>query len=355
MARNTHSYAITSELVSMKINMRDGGYSRLRVVNRSMNQPAWTLSATRDGSKLVALNGRITSSVFVADLIDEGRQMTNARRFTMDNYISRPGAWLADNRTLVYYSNRGGHFNLFSRNIDDADARSMVQDDEEKYWPTITADQQWMFYFIDLAKQHGSDTELALVRYSMVDGKTKVIDTKPDAYRSLRCAISTNRCVIMEHTGNEGIYYEFDPLIGRGKQLAKTRWTPVKSYSYWDLSPDGSQIGFIDSVNDPMGIGIIAINENPVKVFMLHVNDTNPLRTLRWDAQGKGFYVSSFDSAGDLLKLLHVELNGNVQLLRWQVGSNDGRAIPSPDGKRLAFQQNMLNSNIWMLQREFEQ
>jgi hypothetical protein len=49
--------------------------------------------------------------------------------------------------------------------------------------------------------------------------------------------------------------------------------------------------------------------------------------------------------------LLHLDLKSRVRVLRRVHTGCDGWAIPSPDGKRLAFIEWTSTGNLWMLRR----
>jgi hypothetical protein len=50
-------------------------------------------------------------------------------------------------------------------------------------------------------------------------------------------------------------------------------------------------------------------------------------------------------------RLARVDLDGRVNLLRQNEGRRSlGRIVPSPDGKRLAFFERMIDSNAWIIE-----
>jgi hypothetical protein len=73
------------------------------------------------------------------------------------------------------------------------------------------------------------------------------------------------------------------------------------------------------------------------------------IRSLSWDAQGEGLFVQQCATGAGLL--LHVGLNGESSVLRKIRASCDGWALPSPDGRQLAFVEWTSTGNLWMLRR----
>ncbi len=58
-----------------------------------------------------------------------------------------------------------------------------------------------------------------------------------------RCALTTGkRCVLRTTVGTEYlIYYDLDPIRGKGHELARTRWSQ-EVLGDWDVSPDGRYV-----------------------------------------------------------------------------------------------------------------
>jgi hypothetical protein len=129
------------------------------------------------------------------------------------------------------------------------------------------------------------------------------------------------------------------------------KWSAGVSYYDWDISPDGGNIAYLDYVTGPRHVGLISINHNRTIPSSFEVATDNPLRTLMWDADGKGFYISTYDNNSGNMKLLHTLLNGRISTLLHEPSGNDGWAIPSPDAKHLAIQKFTHNSNVWLLNR----
>lgn len=344
-----HSAAV--EVIDVQVDLSKGANSEPKVIMQSNDYTTWTLNASKSGNDILVVNNRSSISVYVADMSHDGHMLLNPRRLTHNDYSNRPSSWLSDNKTILFYSNRAGRYDIYSQSIDEPDARELVVDPHEKYWPVVTADNKWLFYFIDDHDLHHVEAESTLVRKSLVNGQQEIIDSNLDSYRTVRCAVRADVCVIAEHESDQGIFYTFDPTKGKGKVLSRVKWAPSLNYCYWDISPDGRRIAYIDTADDVDGIAVISLDARDLTVKHVHVSNQDPLRTLIWDAAGKGFYASVVHSSGDMLKLLHIDMNGVAETMRWQVNSLDGRAVPSPDGRHIAYQQTVINSNIWLLQK----
>jgi hypothetical protein len=69
------------------------------------------------------------------------------------------------------------------------------------------------------------------------------------------------------------------------------------------------------------------------------------IRGLVWAADGRGWFVSIDTTVGN--RLLYVYLDGRFHVL----GDIQGWAVPSPDGRRVAFLDRIVATNAWVIER----
>jgi DNA-binding winged helix-turn-helix (wHTH) protein len=341
----------SSQLVATQVQLQTGVHGMLKTLLRSPDSLQTAFNATRDGRTMVAIASRYYSSVYVADLVEQGTAMVNARRLTMNDSHNLPSSWLAGSDTVLMFSNRTGHYGIYEQSIHSADAHALVSDNHDYIRPVATADHKWLFYFMpeDILKQE-PDLRMTLYRQAMGGGNPEVVDIKSDFYRSLRCATAASTCVIADHEKKQLVFREFDPEHGVGREIMRTEWQPTSTSFYWDLSRDGKTIAFIDTASGLTDISIFAIDTPAIRKHV-HVDGYDPFATLYWDSLDSGCYVSSYNASGDVLSLLHIDLDGKAKLMLQQLNSQLSWAIPSDDGKTLAFQKFSRKSNIWMLSR----
>jgi hypothetical protein len=67
------------------------------------------------------------------------------------------------------------------------------------------------------------------------------------------------------------------------------------------------------------------------------------IRGLVWAADGQGWFVSVDTTVGN--RLLYVYQDGQFRSL----GDIQGWAVPSPDGRRVAFLDRIVATNAWMI------
>src|SRR5262249_6911527 len=94
-------------------------------------------------------------------------------------------------------------------------------------------DGKWILYREDRERS----TKTRLMRVPMngsgpepLPGAENVVD--------FRCGRRPgSRCVLRFTEKNQFVFYELDPLGGRGRELARTGWSPA-GLGDWDISPD---------------------------------------------------------------------------------------------------------------------
>ena len=116
---------------------------------------------------------------------------------------------------------------------------------------------------------------------------------------------------------------------------------PKEDGWFLDLSPDGTKIVGLKSPAD--SLFLLSIRGKTTR--KIRVKGWNNLHSVRWDANGNGFFVGSgFGPAN----LLYVDLAGNAKVL-WEHASPVLSAV-SPDGHYLAVADHTMDRNLWMIE-----
>jgi Tol biopolymer transport system component len=66
-----------------------------------------------------------------------------------------------------------------------------------------------------------------------------------------------------------------------------------------------------------------------------------------WSSDGKGLYCGSVSPQSGTL--LYVDLKGNARVL-WHYKGGATWGVPSPDGRYIAIQGDVINTNVWMVE-----
>jgi hypothetical protein len=139
-------------------------------------------------------------------------------------------------------------------------------------------------------------------------------------------------------------YYDLDDIRGKGPELARIKWS-VEVLGDWDVSPDGSEIAIPNHDSRDARIRIVSLEPQPKlprerEVVLPGIAN---LRGLVWAADGQAWFVSVDTTVGH--RLLYVYTDGQFRSL----GDIEGWAVPSPDGRSVAFLNSITATNAWTI------
>jgi len=314
---------------------------------------------TADGNRLVFLNRRSQSDVYLSELANEGNELKAPQRLTLDDRMDWPGGWSLDGKTVFFYSDRNGTFDVFKQGVSERSAAPIVTGNEEKWAPQISPDGKWVLYMQWPKAAEGAPVPAGkLMRAPLSGGPSEaVMDIKGKpwitygseptdtvgGYPSFRCPVhASTTCVLAEADEKQIVFTAFDPGQGRKAELAKV---PADSdVTRWDLSPDGSRIALIVFDYKAGDIQIIPLSGGtPEKLSAMPWAE---LAAVAWAADGKSLFLASYSSRGT--SIVHMDFAGKSKLLfksSWDVFA----LSPSPDGHYLAFGPIVTNANAWTI------
>jgi DNA-binding winged helix-turn-helix (wHTH) protein len=310
---------------------------------------AFGLGAAADGRRFTLIRDPAQSDVYVGDVGADPAALTNVRRLTLDEATDRPTGWTPDGREVLFHSDRGGRFRAYAQALDASDARLLVEADEEIVRPLATADGKWLVYEARHGRDERPDLTVDFVRRPWAGGAPTVLDRRNLLRRSLRCAAHANRCVIADVEATGTVFRELDPGSGAARELLRLAELHDSPFA-WDLSPDGTRLATIlpESPRSRIVVTPLAPLAPGAPATLVSVDGLQGLRSVRFDAPGTGFYVSSSDGAAGALA--HVDAAGRARFIRRQF-NDSGWAIPSPDGKHLAIQESTEAGNVLLFER----
>jgi len=188
---------------------------------------------------------------------------------------------------------------------------------------------------------------VSLRRVPLAGGPSKVV-LHEKGLTFFRCARApSNLCAVDQRLQDQLIFYSYDPIRGKGPELARTKLPSASAFYNWDLSPDGSRIALVCPIMNTNRIQIVSLTGGPPQEVI--VEGRNGLGSPSWSADGKGWFVGSHSA--NQSSLLYVDEQGHAYVL-WQEprAANGIWGIPSPDGRYLAFPATTISSNVWMIE-----
>lgn len=309
------------------------------------------LSASASGNRLAFLKAALRSQVYVAELVDGGAQMSSPRRLTDSEASDSPTTWTADSKAVVFMSDRVNRWGIFKQGFNQATADLVISGQQYALIPRLSADGAWILY-VQGPYASGPSTPFRLMRVPVNGGvPLDVLETR--RWKDWHCVRPPgNFCVILEGSVDENrlLLTAFDPLKGRGRLLRTMEADPGLDYPE-GLAPDGSSFAIAVPDKARIHIRLLSLRGGAGREILLKGwGSWRNISGLDWSADGRGFYLGAASAQGGTL--LYLDLNGNARVL-WQFSEAAGTgvaAIPSPDGRYLAIEATVHNSNAWMLE-----
>jgi len=213
----------------------------------------------------------------------------------------------------------------------------------ENYSPKLSPDGLWIVY-IEVPRVVWSLSQGRVMRVPVNGGSPEEIFSAR-LYNGVHCTgVAANFCAFAEQSADSHqlIFSAFDPVKGRGYELARIPWNASRHYN-WALSPDGK---YITAAQDEQGTILIRRINGPA-IPDITVKGWPGIDNMDFAADSKALIMNSIPNGRKIL--LYVDLSGNARVL-WQPESpHVGFAVPSHDGKYLAIEGETISSNIWSL------
>jgi serine/threonine protein kinase len=301
-------------------------------------------SVTADGKKLTFLKWIGRGSIYVADVEADGKRIANPHRFAPSEGQDHPLDWTAEGKEIVFASNRNGHMAIFKQSLDGDTAETLVAGTYDWVDARVSPDGAWLLYREE--KDEDAKDPKQILRIPVAGGTSHLVLTAR-SYNEFRCArFPSSVCVILELSADrrQFVFTQFDPLQGRGVELARVDIDSEAKKFRWDLSPDGTHIAYFRTPQEP--IEIVSLHGAANQSF--HVKGWDNLESLDWTADGEGFFIADGVHGG--MVLLHVDLQGNAKVVHNYQGQTGLWARQSPDGRHLVISEYRVDGNIWTLE-----
>jgi eukaryotic-like serine/threonine-protein kinase len=303
-------------------------------------------SATSDAQKLVFLKQSNDYTIYVAGLAPGANRITPPKHLTTTEAQEFPSTWTVDSQSIIFVSNRDRSWGFYRQPLNGGPATpiltGIVSNGLGDLFPRISPDGKWLVYAA-YPKTWERGGKVDLMKVPIAGGPPQKI-LSDAIFDIARCAHApATVCAIAALADRSHLVItSFDPILGRGRELARFEIDPEADYT-WDLSPDAGRIAILKrSTGD---IHVLSLTTHTRQVIT--VQGWKDLQGLDWAADGKGLFTSSLHPSG---VLLHVDLQGRATVLWEPKGASMPWCVPSPDGRYLAMPYFALNSNAWMLE-----
>jgi len=309
------------------------------------------LSATSDGKRLIFQKWLFHNNVYVGELQNGNTKLTSPQKLTFSEGFNSPTDWTSDSKAVIFESDRNGHWGIYKQELN-RDSAEILLTADAPLGARTSPDGKWILYSSYPSENanspySSSSTPLRLMRIPVTGGPPELVLT--GRFNNYWCARSPSTLCAIAEPGpdrKELVFSAFDPIRGRGDELAKFPTDPNADYVGWSLSPDGTRIAIIKTGGNH--VYVLPLDGSPVRD--LTVAGWIGFNTFCWSVDSKGFFVGNTRGEGLDSNLLFVDLNGKPHRLWQQKSAPFTWGVPSPDGRHLAIFGAEFNANMWMIE-----
>lgn len=319
---------------------------------------ALNISTSRNGDKVASLLPSWQNEIYVSE-INAASQAPN--RITFDNSNEYPHAWTPDEDSIIFESERSGHYTLYKQRLTERIPTKLVEDASIDVVPQTSPDGKWILFL----RKPKSDSPYLIYRIPMAGGKAEAVPNV-GPFDEFRCTGAKTkagakdpgargRCVVRSVSDSQFIFHELDPLTGKGRELTRCPWSRFL-FGDWSLSFSGSFVALPDHDRIPSVIRVINL-DNPGQGanqgdYEVTLKDAPGIGGLAWTADDQGWiggFMREIEkptirlNSGDLR---YIDKSGRSRVITQTVGLSFG--VPAPSGKRFAFVNGIMSSNVWL-------
>jgi eukaryotic-like serine/threonine-protein kinase len=303
------------------------------------------ISASADGRDAVAVRAANRHpNVYVADLppVRQVPRFARVRRLTFTDADEYPHAWTPDGRSVIFESDRNGHFDLFRQDIDQTAALPLIVSNDAKVLAHVSPDGKWILY-----NQQLQNEQWNVMRIPLQGGPAETILLEPGMVAEYNCSpLASGRCVFRTVQNGKYVFWDLDPVRGKGRELARTHWSPAVTGD-WDISPDGSLAAIPNHDPRDATIRLVPLDaRGGTAERTVTIKGFKNLSGVVWAADGRGWYVAVSGTTGAVL--FYVDLEGQI-LTKLMESTVSIFAVPSPDGRHVAYPDWAASGNVWQV------
>jgi Tol biopolymer transport system component/DNA-binding winged helix-turn-helix (wHTH) protein len=304
------------------------------------------MSSSADGKDLLFLRRSADTDIYVADLPPGGDHLGERRRLHLEEQQGLPYAWTPDNQSVLFVSDRDGPFHLFRQALDQPTPDLLYGGDDSVNVTRLNYDLSAAMFLVVPAAANPSGL-VKMMELPLAGGGPRQILSDRNIH-NFQCSRAPARVCLYSREAGDGLeLVKFDPATG--KQTVFTEMRDAQWFLYnWTLSPDGSVVALAKKhhIDSNPQIRLVPIGRGTERFLTL--SQPVGIHSIDFAADGRSIWVIA-GSADGSQSLLNVELGGKVKTMLQETQKTIGWAIPSPNGKRIAFWESGDSSNAWIL------
>ena len=283
------------------------------------------------------------SDIYVGALKENGSRLDDVRRLTFSDSYNPVWGWSPDNKTVFFSSNRTGTMNLYQQKLDKGDAEYLTKLPVKSFPGPVSPDGTSILL---ISSDGTAEKEFwRLMRLPLPQGTfQQTLSFRPGEAPNFDCPQrTTGHCVLCRSEKDLLTFYELDPAAGLGRELQTLRLGTPDGIA---VSGDGMRVAALFA-RQPAKLVVLDLNTGTQKSIPLPP-DWGLSTNFTWTADGTGIYLNGEANGGMIAR---VALDGSFRLLLNSGRTNwVGFSAISRDGLRLAFTQDTLDDNAWLLE-----
>jgi eukaryotic-like serine/threonine-protein kinase len=305
--------------------------------------------ASADGKRFAYVSQRSIDAVYLGNL-ERGAKGFNPRRLTLDEWNNEIFDWTRDSRAVLLQSFRNSGVVILKQRIDQQTPEILLSGTESYRWPILSPAGDRLLYTV-AATADRRDPSKRLMSMPVGGGASSVLLKGENTYK---CAtVPSARCVLAEVQGQQLVFFNFDPIEGKGAEIQRVQFHPDADWTQaWSLSPDGNKIAIADTEMPTAELQILTVADGKIATLALQgwKWENSATRSVAWSADASHLFSTA--DAASFRALLSIDLRGNQQLLAEVPGGGAFLCHPvaSPDGRYLAYTKRTFESNVMMLE-----
>jgi hypothetical protein len=164
--------------------------------------------------------------------------------------------------------------------------------------------------------------------------------TPPPTDKQFGCARRAESvCIFGEYKSGAFALHRLDPKTGNLEHPLYQR--AASKAATFDVSPDGRTVAMVGL--EVGGLLLISLANGDAREIKL---GDGLWQSVHWTPDGAGLMLTGMGNRGHNFVIVHADLRGNTKLLHSSNSRWFTQAIPSPDGKRLAFGEMTHERNV---------